>query len=201
MSGARQDDEVSANTARANRASQGSLCGTHRKANALPYSECDSQETSTDPFTSRPRNGSARLFRAAWPRQSPPPLPGIRVGREKDQGRMGRQHRGLQNHRRKGRRRNEHPGGPAVPHRVRTRIRPVLPRIQPSAGTWEGLKPRPHRRTLQDRHCEGVRNGPSGTLKTSKESVSQNEQNDKNKVEVRANQQYTRGRGVTAAPR
>ena len=187
MSGARQDDEVSANPAGACRASQGSSRGAHRKANALSYPECDSQETSTDPVTSRPRNGSARLFRAAWPRQSPPPVPGVRVGREKDQGRVGRQHRGLQNHRGKGRRRNEHAGGPALPHRVRTRIRPVLPRIQPSAGTWDGLKPRPYRCTLQNRHSKSIRDGPRGTLETSKENVSQDEENNKNKVEVRDN--------------
>ena len=71
-------------------ASQGSACRAHRETNAHSCAERDSQETARDTVAGRPRNGGARLLRAAGPRQSSPPLPRVRLGREKDQVHVGR---------------------------------------------------------------------------------------------------------------
>jgi hypothetical protein len=90
-----------------------------------------SQKAARDAIASGPRNGRARLLRAAGPRQSPPPLPRLRVGGEKDQDFLGREQRGLQDHHPEDRSSNGHAGRAALPRDVLARVRPILPGHSP----------------------------------------------------------------------
>ena len=90
-------------------------------------------------------------FRRARPRQSPPPLPRVRLGRKEIQSRLGRHDRRLRGHRRESRPRDEHARPPALSRRVRSRFRPLLSRIQSASVAGEGFESCSNRRAIQNR--------------------------------------------------
>src|SRR6266403_2520936 len=114
---------------------------------------------------------------------------------------MGWQQCGLQDDRGNSRSQNDRTGSAALPCRVCTCVRPLLSGIQPAPVACEGLQSCPHCRPLQNRHRETVHGGARGTLEISEGEYSQEEQDDKNEVEVENKPVGARGPRQWRGPR
>lgn len=92
------------------------------------------------------------------------------MGREEEQNLLGRSDRGIREDRGGCRAGNENYWPESFPCRLRSRFRPVLPRLQPKATAWEELEPRPHSSAVQNRDCKDSRNRSRGIVESEEQS-------------------------------
>src|SRR6266446_875548 len=109
------------------------------------------QEAAGRSLPARLEDGSTRLLPTFGPRQPPPFVQAVRMGREEEQNLVGRRNRGLREDSGACRASNERRRRKSLLSCLRSRVRPVLPWLQPEAIPCERFQPRTHSSTVQGR--------------------------------------------------
>src|SRR5260370_17102109 len=142
-------DPLPADAAGASPTQEGGTCRARREAVASARARSHPQEAAGCSVPARLGDGSPRLLPAFGPRQSPPSIQALRLGREEEQDLLGHGNRGLREDCGGCRASDENRRHPSFSRRLRSCLRPVLSRLQPPPIPPANLKSPPLHNPLQ----------------------------------------------------